>query len=83
MKIWFIIIIFFTLGYLFLPYTTQLLEYVNFGFGKLSGLLQYLIRLISISLNTLISYNYIFMVIAIFVSINVIFYIIDLIRGDN
>lgn len=83
MSIWFVIILFIVLGFVFSPYITQLIEYVNFGFGKISGMFQYIIRIFTTSLNTLASYNYIMLLIAIFVALKVIFYILDLIRGEE
>lgn len=80
-KLILLVILFLTAGYLFSPYITSLVNYVSFGLSKLSEIISNIGSIFSYFLNIFTQYQYIMLLLAIFICIRVIFYIIDILRG--
>lgn len=78
-----LIILFLTAGYLISPYIVSLVNYVSYGLGQLINILSNIGSIIAYFLNIVAQYQYIMLVIAIFICLNVIFYIVDILKGDS
>lgn len=77
-----LVIVFLVMGYLFNPYITSLVNYVSFGLNKIIHLIDIMGDILFTFLGSLTQYNYIMLMLSIFICIKVIFYIVDLLRGD-
>lgn len=77
-----LVIVFLVMGYLFNPYITSLVNYVSFGLNKIIHLIDIMGDILFTFLGSLTQYNYVMLMLAIFICIKVIFYIVDLLRGD-
>lgn len=82
-KLIFMIILFISAGYLISPYITSLVNYFSYGLGQLGNLITQMGTIIAYFLNIISAYNYIMLIIAIFVAIKIFFYIVDTLRGEN
>lgn len=78
-----LILVFLVLGYLFNPYITSLINYVSFGLNKIIFLLNYISDILITFLNSFASYQYIMLMLAIFICLKVLFYMIDILKGEN
>lgn len=77
-----LVLIFLIAGYLFNPYITSLVNYVSFGLNKIIFLVGNIGDILLTFLNTFSQYNYLMLMLAIFICIKMIFYIVDLLGGE-
>lgn len=78
-----LVILFLSAGFLISPYIVSLVNYVSYGLSNLGNILSNIGSIISYFLNIISQFQYIMLIIAIFICLKVIFYVIDILKGDS
>lgn len=78
----FFVLLFFILGAVFFPYIQSLVNFVSSGLGHLITILETLGIIVFTFLNSLIKYQYIMLLLSIYVCLAVFFYLLDNLGGE-